>query len=93
MYQLISELLDKGVPKSNNLYFNLDDDRLQALHPQESIFACTKAPLSPPIFLIGKKQEAGPYIFSLSGTGCFNLIIRQKIINKTRLIFENAPGR
>ncbi len=35
MYQLISELLDKGVSKSNILYLNLDDDRLQPLNGDE----------------------------------------------------------
>lgn len=35
MYQLISELLEKGVPKSNILYLNLDDDRLQPLNGDE----------------------------------------------------------
>ena len=35
MYQLISELIDKGVPKSNILYLNLDDDRLQPLNGDE----------------------------------------------------------
>ncbi|WP_340818855.1 ATP-binding protein [Methanolobus sp. WCC4] len=35
MYQLISELLESGVPKSNILYLNLDDDRLQPLSGDE----------------------------------------------------------
>jgi len=35
MYQLISELLDQGVPKSNILYLNLDDDRLRPLNGDE----------------------------------------------------------
>ncbi|WP_164997823.1 ATP-binding protein [Methanolobus psychrotolerans] len=35
MYQLILELLEKGVPKSNILYLNLDDDRLQPLNGDE----------------------------------------------------------
>ncbi len=35
MYQLISELLERGVPKSNILYLNLDDDRLQPLNGDE----------------------------------------------------------
>jgi uncharacterized protein len=35
MYQLISELLEQGVPKSNILYLNLDDDRLQPLNGDE----------------------------------------------------------
>jgi len=35
MYQLISELIDSGVPKSNILYLNLDDDRLQPLNGDE----------------------------------------------------------
>lgn len=35
MYQLISALLDEGVPKSHILYFNLDDDRLQPLNGDE----------------------------------------------------------
>ncbi|MDD3043806.1 MAG: ATP-binding protein, partial [Methanosarcinaceae archaeon] len=35
MYQLISELLERGIPKSNILYLNLDDDRLQPLNGDE----------------------------------------------------------
>lgn len=35
MFQLISELLNSGVPKSNILYINLDDDRLQPLNGDE----------------------------------------------------------
>lgn len=35
MYQLISELLDRGVSKSKILYLNLDDDRLQPLNGDE----------------------------------------------------------
>ncbi len=35
MYQLISELLERGVPKSKILYLNLDDDRLQPLNGNE----------------------------------------------------------
>jgi len=35
MYQLILELLERGVPKSNILYLNLDDDRLQPLNGDE----------------------------------------------------------
>lgn len=35
MYQLISELIDHDVPKSNILYLNLDDDRLQPLNGDE----------------------------------------------------------
>ena len=35
MFQLISELLDSGIPKSNILYINLDDDRLQPLNGDE----------------------------------------------------------
>ncbi|MEA1984578.1 MAG: ATP-binding protein [Euryarchaeota archaeon] len=35
MYQLISSLLDEGVPRSNILYINLDDDRLHPLHGDE----------------------------------------------------------
>ena len=35
MYQLISELLEQGVPRSNILYLNLDDDRLQPLNGDE----------------------------------------------------------
>ncbi|APH38542.1 ATP-binding protein [Methanohalophilus halophilus] len=35
MYQLISELLGRGVPKTSILYFNLDDDRLQPLKGDE----------------------------------------------------------
>jgi predicted AAA+ superfamily ATPase len=35
MYQLISELIDRGVPKGNILYLNLDDDRLQPLNGDE----------------------------------------------------------
>ena len=35
MYQLVSELLKRGVPKSNILYLNLDDDRLQPLNGDE----------------------------------------------------------
>jgi predicted AAA+ superfamily ATPase len=31
MYQMISDLLIKGVPKSCILYLNLDDDRLQPI--------------------------------------------------------------
>ena len=38
MYQLIAELLEQGVPKSNILYFNLDDDRLQPLRGDELAF-------------------------------------------------------
>ena len=35
MYQLIQELLEQGVPKSNILYLNLDDDRLQPINGNE----------------------------------------------------------
>ncbi|MDW7732832.1 MAG: AAA family ATPase [Methanolobus sp.] len=35
MYQLISELLEGGVPQSSILYLNLDDDRLQPLNGDE----------------------------------------------------------
>ncbi|MDY0386571.1 MAG: ATP-binding protein [Methanolobus sp.] len=35
MYQLMSELLEQGVPKNNILYLNLDDDRLQPLNGDE----------------------------------------------------------
>lgn len=35
MYQLISELIERGVPKGNILYLNLDDDRLQPLNGDE----------------------------------------------------------
>jgi len=35
MYQLIDELLNSGIPKSNILYINLDDDRLQPLNGDE----------------------------------------------------------
>ena len=35
MFQLISELLNSGIPKSNILYINLDDDRLQPLNGDE----------------------------------------------------------
>ena len=35
MFQLISELVNSGIPKSNILYINLDDDRLQPLNGDE----------------------------------------------------------
>ena len=35
MFQLISELLNSGIPKSNILYINLDDDRLHPLNGDE----------------------------------------------------------
>ncbi len=35
MYQIISHLIDRGVPKSNVVYLNLDDDRLQPLSGDE----------------------------------------------------------
>jgi len=35
MFQLISELLDSNIPRSNILYINLDDDRLQPLNGDE----------------------------------------------------------
>lgn len=35
MYQMISELLMQGVPKSCILYLNLDDDRLQPIQGDE----------------------------------------------------------
>jgi Predicted ATPase (AAA+ superfamily) len=35
MYQMISDLLIKGVPKSCILYLNLDDDRLQPIQGDE----------------------------------------------------------
>ncbi len=35
MFQLISELINSGIPKSNILYINLDDDRLHPLNGDE----------------------------------------------------------
>jgi len=35
MFQLIADLLNSGIPKSNILYINLDDDRLQPLNGDE----------------------------------------------------------